>query len=170
MSQFNFYVARHSCQLPKFGGVADETDVKYLRFFASAPVDRWTGKTGPPPRDLHPLFLMPPSPSFRSVNQLSLFIVPGESRTQPPSEIPKAHPSNGRADEQSGTAGVQMETLMEMQESSKSEKGGGGGGRVVVVWGGVAWGGGVERQQLTSQGISQGWLIQCDQRKILIFK
>lgn len=27
-----------------------------------------------------------------------------------------------------------------------------------------------ERQQLTSQGISQGWLIQCDQRKILIFK
>lgn len=27
-----------------------------------------------------------------------------------------------------------------------------------------------ERQQLTSQGISQGWLIQSDQRKILIFK
>lgn len=57
---------------------------------------------------------------------------------------------------------------MEMQESGKSEKGGGGGGLVVVVV--VVWGVGGGRQQLTSQGISQGWLIQCDQRKILIFK
>lgn len=56
---------------------------------------------------------------------------------------------------------------METQENGKSEKGGGGGGLVVVVWGGGGVGG---RQQLTSQGISQGWLIQCDQRKILIFK
>lgn len=57
---------------------------------------------------------------------------------------------------------------MEMQESGESEKGGGGGGLVVVVEEEVGWG--MERQQLTSQGISQGWLIQCDQRKILIFK
>lgn len=64
----------------------------------------------------------------------SPLIVPGGFRTQPPSKIPKAHPSNGRADEQSANVGVQMETLMEMQESSKSEKG--GGGRVVVEGGG----------------------------------
>lgn len=63
-----------------------------------------------------------------------------------------------------------LRALMEMQESSESEKRQGGEGVRERGGGGGVAAGETERQQLTSQGISQGRLIQCDQRKILIFK
>lgn len=79
-----------------------------------------------------------------------------ESTNNPPTPEFGRKRTHGNGRKRQEREEVEVEVEMEVEEVEGVR---GGGGRVKT-----------ERQQLTSQGISQAWLIQCDQRKILIFK